>query len=77
VNKKGVEHFQITLGGKAGEAAQIGKILGPSFAEDDVPDAIETIINLYLGVRRKGETFAACLDRLGIAPFKEALYGKG
>jgi sulfite reductase (NADPH) hemoprotein beta-component len=49
----------------------------PSFAEDDVPDAIETIINLYLGVRRKGETFAACLDRLGIAPFKEALYGKG
>ena len=77
VNKKGVEHFQITLGGKAGEAAQIGKILGPSFAEDDVPDAIETIINLYLSVRRKGETFAACLDRLGIAPFKEALYGKG
>ena len=30
-----------------------------------------------IGVRRKGETFAACLDRLGIAPFKEALYGKG
>ena len=77
VNKKGAEHFQISLGGKAGEAVAVGKILGPSFAEDDVPDAVGVIIDTYLLKRRQGEVFAACLDRLGIAPFKEALYGTG
>ena len=74
VNKKGVEHFQISLGGKAGDAAAVGRIIGPSFAEADVPAAVETILKTYITRRDDGEDFAACLDRLGLAPFKEALY---
>ena len=77
VDKKGVEHFQITLGGRAGEDGAIGRIIGPSFAEVDVPDAIETIVDTYLANRRKEELFGDFLSRKGIAPFKEAVYGTG
>ena len=75
VDKKGVEHFQITLGGRAGEDGAIGRIIGPSFAEGDVPDAIEIIVDTYLAGRRKGENFDHYLARVGIEPFKEAVYG--
>lgn len=75
VNKKGVEHYQITLGGRAGEAAAIGSILGPSFVEADVPAAIETIIDLYKSLRTSpDEDFATVVARTGINPFKDALY---
>ena len=75
VDKKGVEHFQITLGGRAGDAGAVGKIIGPSFSEADIPDAIETIIDTYLSARRADETFAHHFVRVGIGPFKEAVYG--
>jgi sulfite reductase (NADPH) hemoprotein beta-component len=74
VNKKGVEHYQITLGGRSGEAANIGSIMGPSFEEADVPDAIERIVDTYMHLRHDNETFADSLARLGKAPFKESLY---
>lgn len=74
VNKKGVEHYQITLGGQAGEAAAIGSIIGPSFEEADVPAAIERIVDTYMDLRHDNETFADSLIRLGTAPFKESLY---
>ena len=77
VDKKGVEHFQISLGGRAGEDGAIGRIIGPSFAEADVPGAIETIVDTYLAGRRKEEPFGDYLVRKGIAPFKEAVYGTG
>ena len=75
VDKKGTEHYQITLGGNASDGASIGKILGPSFAAEDVPDAIEKIVDTYLDLRQDDETFLATQTRLGNAPFKEALYG--
>ena len=75
VNKKGVEHYQITLGGRADEAAAIGRIIGPSFAEDEVPAVIETIVDLYLGTRRDDESFGDHLLRVGPEPFKQAVYG--
>jgi len=75
VDKKGVEHFQITLGGRAGEDGAIGRIIGPSFAEKDVPAAIETIVDTYLAGRRTEEPFGDYLLRVGITPFKEAVYG--
>ena len=75
VDKKGVEHFQISLGGRAGEDGAIGRIIGPSFAEADVPDAIETIIETYLGNKKEGELFEGYLARVGIEPIKEAVYG--
>ena len=77
VNKKGVEHYQITLGGRADEAAAIGRIIGPSFAEAEVPGVIETIVDLYLATRQDKENFAECLARVGLEPFKQAVYAGG
>jgi len=76
VEKKGGELYQITLGGDATENASVGKILGPGFEADAVPDAIERLVNTYVAKRQsQGESFIAAFRRLGEAPFKEALYG--
>ncbi len=76
VDRKGEEFYQITLGGAPGEDAAIGSIIGPGFLADQVPDAIETIVDTYLAVRRDpAEPFLLALRRVGEAPFKEALYG--
>ncbi len=77
VEKKGGELYQITLGGDATEQASIGKILGPGFEADAVPDAIERLVETYVA-RRTGpeESFITAFRRLGEAPFKEALYGR-
>ncbi len=76
VDKKGTEHYQITLGGSPKDDAEIGAILGPSFPAEDVPDAIEKIVGVYTSGRTsKAETFLAAYRRLGATPFKEALYG--
>ena len=75
VDKKGVEHYQITLGGRAGETAAVGRIIGPSFAEDKVPAVIETIIDTYLAGRETDESFAAYLVRSGTDAVKQAVYG--
>ncbi|WP_119392356.1 nitrite/sulfite reductase [Taklimakanibacter lacteus] len=74
LDKKGEEYYQITLGGSSSESASIGTILGPGFAGEDVPDAIEKIVNTYLAHRQPGEEFLAAYRRLGAQPFKEALY---
>ena len=76
VDKKGTEHYQITLGGSPKEDAEVGDILGPSFTAEHVPGAIETIIGTYMKSRKdKQETFLQAYRRLGKAPFREALYG--
>ena len=72
-----MEHYQITLGGRADEAAAIGRIIGPSFAEDEVPAVIETIVDLYLAARRQDESFSDHLRRVGPDPFKRAVYAGG
>jgi sulfite reductase (NADPH) hemoprotein beta-component len=74
LDKKGEEFYQITLGGSSGDSASIGSILGPGFAADEVPDAIETILNTYIKLRAPGEEFLQAYRRLGPKPFKEALY---
>ena len=76
VEKKGTELYQITVGGDATEHAAIGDILGHGFVVEDVPAAIERLVDAYLA-RREGpaETFIAAYRRLGKEPFKEALYG--
>ena len=76
VEKKGTELYQITVGGDATENAAIGKILGHGFTEDQVPAAIERLIETYLAQRTSdAEPFIDAYRRLGDAPFKEALYG--
>ncbi|MDE2384996.1 MAG: nitrite/sulfite reductase [Alphaproteobacteria bacterium] len=74
LDKKGEEYYQITLGGSSSEHASIGTILGPGFAADEVPDAIETILNTYVKLRHSGEDFLSAYRRVGPKPFKEALY---
>ena len=74
VDKKGVEFYQITLGGSGDENASVGEILGPAFGEADVPDAIETLIGVYFAQRSPGERFLDTYRRVGIQPFREKLY---
>jgi sulfite reductase (NADPH) hemoprotein beta-component len=76
VDKDGSEWYQLTVGGGDGSllagAAQPGKVIGPSFAADEVPDAIEALIGLYLRERRAGERFVHTARRLGVAPLRAA-----
>ena len=74
VDKKGKEFFQITLGGRADERAAIGKIAGPGFSEEEIPDAIERLVNTYIRLREDGERFIDTYDRVGLTPFKKDLY---
>ncbi len=74
VDKKGVEYYQITLGGSGDETASIGEILGPAFGEAEVPDAVEKIVDTYLGARQDGERFLDTYRRIGVQPFRERLY---
>jgi sulfite reductase (NADPH) hemoprotein beta-component len=75
VDKKGTELYQISLGGSPKDAAAVGTIIGPGFRAEAVPEAIDTIVETYLANRDEGETFLDTWNRLGAAPFKEALYG--
>jgi len=76
VEKKGAELYQVTLGGSGDENTTLGEIIGRGFGADEIVDAVETIVETYLGLRQdKSETFLAAYRRLGSAPFKEALYG--
>jgi sulfite reductase (NADPH) hemoprotein beta-component len=74
VDKKNTELYQLMLGGSAEEDASLGKILGPGFDEDGIVDAVENVIETYLGVRNEGERFIDTYRRVGADPFKERLY---
>ncbi|MFO1173081.1 MAG: nitrite/sulfite reductase [Hyphomicrobiaceae bacterium] len=74
LDKAGKEFYQVTLGGSEDERASIGQIMGPGFSETEVVDAIETIVDTYIGLRQDGETFLQAYRRVGAAPFKEAVY---
>ncbi|MFB0613584.1 nitrite/sulfite reductase [Aurantiacibacter poecillastricola] len=75
VDRKGTENYQLLLGGSEAEDVSLAKITGPGFNEDGIVDAIETVADLYLERREDGERFLDTYRRLGMDPFKEALYG--
>ena len=75
VDKRGEENFQITLGGSGAEDASLGKIIGPGFDYDGVINAVETIIETYRSIREDGERFLDTYRRVGVQPFKDAVYG--
>ncbi len=76
VDKKGTEHYQITLGGSPKDDAEVGDIVGPSFTAEALPGAVETVVATYLERRlTQSETFLTAYRRLGKLPFREALYG--
>ena len=75
LDRAGVENYQITLGGDATETAKIGERAGPGFSAEQIIPAVERIILAYLDIRiNKSESFIETFQRLGIAPFKKALY---
>ncbi len=75
LDKAGLESYQITLGGESTEDAALGERTGPGFGYDEVPDVVERIIDTYLAVRdNPRETFVQAFRRVGMAPFREALY---
>ncbi len=75
VDRKGTENYQLSLGGSGAEDCSVGTITGPGFTEDGVVDAIERATDFYLAQRQEGERFLDTYRRLGMAPFKEAIYG--
>ena len=75
VDKRGKEFFQLTLGGSSDENASLGDRLGPGLPQEDVPNAIEAIVDQYLRVRQQDERFLDTYRRVGIAPFQDAVYG--
>jgi sulfite reductase (NADPH) hemoprotein beta-component len=76
VDKDGSEWYQVTLGGSDGSTlsgpAVPGKVIGPSFAADEVPDVIEALVDTYRDQRLAGERFVDTVRRIGLAPFKAA-----
>ncbi len=76
VDKKGVEFYQLQLGGSGAEDASIGDIMGPGFGEHEIADAVERVVETYLKQRRKGERFLDTYRRIGMTPFKNAAYGE-
>ncbi|SEF44109.1 nitrite/sulfite reductase [Billgrantia desiderata] len=74
VDKKGEEWYQISLGGAQGNDSSLGKILGPSFDRESVPDVIDKVLQVYVGERAEGETFIETYRRIGLKPFKERVY---
>ncbi len=76
LEKSGAEAYQITLGGSADELCNVGTLTGRGFSSEEVVDAIETVVDTYLKHRvSPAEDFLAAYRRIGMAPFKEALYG--
>jgi sulfite reductase (NADPH) hemoprotein beta-component len=74
VDKKGVEFYQLLLGGSGAEDATIGQIMGPGFGAHEIADAVERVVNLYLQQRDPGERFLDTYRRVGMEPFKNVAY---
>ncbi len=76
VDKRGKEFFQLTLGGSSDENASLGDRVGPGLPQAEVPAAIERIVDLYIDLRKANEQFLDTYRRVGIEPFKVAVYGQ-
>ena len=75
VDKRGREFFQLTLGGSSERDAALGERLGPGLPREKVPEAIEAITGVYLRLREDGECFVETCRRVGVEPFRAAVYG--
>ncbi|MBE9608595.1 nitrite/sulfite reductase [Chitinilyticum piscinae] len=74
VDKNNAEFYQITLGGRQGADAQIGKVIGPSFAQEEMADVMSKIIQVFVENREADERFIDTFDRIGADPFKNKVY---
>jgi sulfite reductase (NADPH) hemoprotein beta-component len=76
VDKKGQEFYQVSLGGSKSKDSSLGKILGPSFKQQDMPEVVDKILTTYVDLRQEEETFLDTYKRVGLDPFKERVYAK-
>ena len=76
VDKHGEEFYQVTIGGSQGLDAALGKVIGPSFAQDEMADVVEKLITAYVELRFDDEHFLDTAKRVGLEPFKARVYDK-
>lgn len=76
VDKDGSEWYQVTIGGKQGNDASIGSVIGPSFSAEEMPGVIQRLIEVYLNERSDEERFIDTVRRIGVAPFKSHVYAQ-
>lgn len=76
VDKKGAEFYQVSLGGSSRNDASLGKIIGPAFAQEEIPEVVEKLVDVYKDNKTGNENFIDTYNRIGITPFKEKVYVK-
>jgi sulfite reductase (NADPH) hemoprotein beta-component len=74
VDKHGEEFYQVSIGGSQGLGASLGKVIGPAFAQDEMADVVERLIETYVDFRYEDEQFIDTVKRIGVEPFKERVY---
>ncbi len=74
VDKNGQEWYQVSIGGEQGAQAALGRVIGPSFAADAIPEVVAGLIEVYVERRHEDEQFSDTVRRLGIEPFKQRVY---
>jgi sulfite reductase (NADPH) hemoprotein beta-component len=74
VDKHGEEFYQVSIGGSQGLGASLGKVIGPAFAQDEMADVVERLIETYVEFRFEDELFIDTVKRIGVEPFKERVY---
>src|SRR5437899_3910364 len=73
VEKNGEEYYQVTIGGRADEGAELGKILGPAVPYGEIADVVEDIAAAYLELRATGQVLRdqlLFLQRAGFDAFE-------
>lgn len=76
VDKDGSEWYQVSIGGKQGNDASLGTVIGPSFSANEMPGVVQKLIEVYIQERTPEERFIDTVRRLGVAPFKAHVYAK-
>lgn len=76
VDKDSEEWYQVSIGGKQGNDASLGSVIGPSFAAEEMPNVIQKLIDVYISERTDEERFIDTARRLGLEPFKANVYGE-
>jgi len=74
VDKNGSEWYQVSIGGSQGNDAALGKVIGPSFAADQIPEVVARLIDVYLARRHDDERFVDTVHRIGLEPCREGVH---
>ncbi|MBV2132240.1 nitrite/sulfite reductase [Pseudomonas sp. MAP12] len=74
VDKNGSEWYQVTIGGAQGKASALGKVIGPAFGAEQIPEVIERLVDTFIAYREGDEPFVDTVQRIGLEPFKERVY---